>query len=1283
MNFRILFFFLVTIGLNSQTNKKQVSFRDLTVKDGLSQNSVVSIAQDSIGYLWFATQDGLNKYDGRTFTYYNKQYQDVTRSSYAQLGQVYTDTYGDLWSYSSNSIIEKYNYKTQVFDSICKVNSATVLFRKNQNTLWVGTLYSGMFEVDLESKLVIPLFEKQLEKLSVFEIKRIDDSIYLGTSKGVFSVKNDNLKSIPTTKDFAVSSIIKHNEDLVFGTYGNSVQSINLNTKTLGFKFASRFSNNLNVQDIFLDSKSRLWIATYGDGLHLLDSKDILTSFKANKEDPFALNYNDILKVYEDMTGNIWFGTDGAGLNYYDEHLVKFNTLTSKQVPDNISVDVIRSIAVDSLGTLWLGTSGKGLTQINKENNYYKTLTTENSILSSDRIMSLLLVDNNLWIGHQTKGLQILYPDGQFQSFKDLSNQSIWKIFKDTKNNIWLCTRTEGILKFDSDRGVLESYNQSNSILPNNIRTLEQVNDNELWIGTDNQGLYKFDMISKDIENINQIEDKIKSLCYVDSLLWIGTNGEGIKSLNPKTRELKLYVNDYDLPNKVIYALLPDDNGNLWVSTNKGISRFSPNDPNKHYVENYSIINGLQEFEFNTGAYFKGPDGQLYFGGIEGVNWFNPNTVSYNEIIPKTIISKFEVFGKEQQIIQKKTFKYNENTMTFTFAGLHFSHPEKNFYRYQLENHDKDWTFPEFSNVAHYTNLPPNEYTFKVMSSNYEGIWNKVPTTFTFKILKPWYATNLLLSIYGFLVLLTIYAIYRYFRFRWEVKTQLRLEHAETERLKKLDEFKTKLYTNISHEFRTPLTLISGPVDKQLERDDLLEENKKDLTLVKQNANRLLNLVNQMIDLSLVDSGQLSLKIVKGNLSVLLNQIVEAFQYKSQEKHITIDATINKIDTAYFDKDIIEKVVSNLLTNAIKYSPEESHISFDASQQENALVIAIVNHYNKVASRDLSKLFQRFYQDDEATEGIGVGLALVKELISLAKGTIIANNIDNNKIQFTVTLPINKESFTTSEIIDSLIAPIQDENSSNTEINNTTTILVVEDQNDVREFVASVFNNNYEVITANNGEAGIKKATKNLPDLIISDIMMPVKNGIELCNSIKQDRLTSHIPVILLTAKVGEENEIEGLKSGADAYITKPFNSKLLLVEVDRLIKSRQQLKELYSKEFIVNPDLAITSTETEFLKRLQTVLDAHITDPEFKSERMGELLQMSRTQLHRKLKSVYGLSTSEFIRTQRLKLSLQLLKESDATISEIAYQVGFNSPSYYIKCFKETYNSTPSDYYN
>lgn len=1287
---KLLFLLLVPCIVFSQNNK-QVAFRELTVEQGLSQNSVMSIAQDSIGFMWFATQDGLNKYDGRDFIHYDIQFEDVTRPKFSKLGKIYVSKTGALWIVSNSGKLEKYNQETDHFKTISNIGAISTLIQDKASDYYLGTYEKGIYKINHQTNDTVQFLNSKDANRTIYDFLETNDNIVLATTtNGFFEIKDStyNFREILPETNFSALSQSKNNT-IYIGSFGEGLFKKKQNetefSKFKGFALAS-LPENLIIQDLLVDKRNQLWVATYGQGVYLINfERENIQHFTENKNNPYALHYNDVLSLFEDNTGTIWLGTDGTGLSYYDEYLVKFNVLTNDQVPLNVNVDVIRAITKDAQNNIWAGTSGKGLTRLNIDNKDFYTYTTQNSNLLGDRIMSLLAYGDKLYIGHQTHGLQLMDSKGKITSFKETASFTIWKIYKDKNGTIWLGTRDHGLIRFDKDRGIVQQYTTDNSNLTtNNIRTIEQGTDNVLWIGTETNGLFKLNLQNNTIENIASVNNNVKSLYFDGTVLLIGTNGEGLQVYNPNDKTIQKFTKTEGLPNNVVYGILPDADGYLWISSNKGISKLKFQNNTVSVIENYGNYDGLQAFEFNTGAYFKDNDGILYFGGLEGINWFNPNQLSFNPIKPKTVISGFEVFNKERKLDQNQDLQYNENTVTFTFSSLHFSQPERNQYKYKLLNNDADWIAAGNSNVAHYTNLPPNDYEFQVISSNYDGVWNTEPATYSFTILKPWYSTNFAKAMYAGLFLLLGFYLYRYLKWRWEIKAQLRLEHEETERLKKLDDFKTKLYTNISHEFRTPLTLISGPIENQLAKPKISKEDKKELSLVKQNADRLLSLVEQMLDLSMIDSGQRKLVIKQGNLSILFKQLISAFQYKAAEKEITILSNIQDLKNVWFDKDIIEKVVSNLLLNAIKYAPKESKIVFEANKQEEVLVLSVINNSDHVGKKDLSKLFQRFYQDNKLSDGVGVGLALVRELVTLSKGTIIANNIDDDKIQFTVSLPINKAAFEDEVLVtDENIIIAEDEIEQATYVSNNEKplLLIAEDDADIRAFIISVFKKEYQIIEAENGEIGIEKALKEIPDLIISDIMMPEVDGIQLCNTLKTSELTSHIPIILLTAKVGEENEIEGIKTGADVYVTKPFNSEKLKIRVEKLIENRRQLQKHFSKTLSINPEIAITSAESEFLKRLQTVLDEHITDSEFTSDRFGKLMLMSRTQLHRKLKAITAMSASEFIRSQRLKLAIRLLKESDDSIAEIAYKVGFNTPSYFGKCFKEVYNCTPNEY--
>lgn len=1292
-------------------SEKQISFNNLTVEKGLSQNSVVSIAQDTTGYLWFATQDGLNRYDGRSFKYYNKQFEDVTRSTYSNLGKVYVDKENTIWIITISGNLEKYHDKEDTFKPVTNIKSVSNIFQDTDLNIYIGTYGKGLFKINYQNKDTIQLLNASDRTKTIYKFFQIKKDIIVTASNSVFHFKKGeatyNTFSNQKIFDDVNYSSISHldGNTLFVGTYGKGLFYTNYNdTELLPFKNLGTDSlpENLNIEASLIDKRNRLWIATYGQGVFVLDFKlQTIKNFVVQSHNPYALHYNDALCLFEDFTGTIWVGTDGAGLSYYDEHLSKFNLLTNNQTPENINIDVTRAISVSNNNNIWMGTSGKGLTVVNLNNEYYKTYTTDNSNISSNRIMSLRHINNELWIGHQGGGLNILDRNGVFNSYNKTSRvkldaSTIWCIYKDSKDNIWLGTRDSGLILFDKNKGVIETYvydkNNVNSISSNNIRIITEGKNGLLWIGTDDNGLSSINRDTKESKRYDIVPDKIKSLYFdkKNDVLWIGTNGNGLKKLDTKLSKLTTYNVESGLPNNVIYGIVPDADNNLWLSSNKGITKFTTN-ASKSTIVNYDNYDGLQALEFNTGAYFKDSNNYIYFGGLDGINWFNPKQLTINTSKPKTIISKFEIFTINQELVQNKEFKHNQNTVTFTFSSLHFSQPESNLYKYKLENHDTDWSESGNVNTAHYTNLPPDDYEFKVISSNYDGIWNENPAIYKFTIKQAWYANNIAKLIYLFLLFITGYLIYKYFKWRWYIKLQLKLEHAETMRLKDLDEFKTKLYANISHEFRTPLTLILSPAENQLSKKNISAENKSDLTLIQRNAKRLLNLVNQLLDLARLETGNLNLNVEKNDLGELLKQLTSSFQYKAKEKQIDFNTNISNITNVWFDKDLIEKIVYNLLSNAIKYAPNNGYVYFSAELQDKYAIITVINNGSTIKPEELGKLFTRFYQVNSFADGVGIGLALVKELVSLTHGTLVANTINTDEIQFTVTLPINKQLFNQEDINEtnnlvssySEVEIFEGKQEENNEIDTELPmVLIVEDDKHVRLYIESILESKYKILKASNGKIGIKKALKNIPDLIISDIMMPITNGIELCNSLKNNMLTSHIPIILLTAKVGEESELKGLEVGADDFITKPFISKILIKRIDNLINLRKSLQKRYSQHTILKAkDIAISSIDEIFLHKVEQVLEKHLSNPAFNASAFSKKMLISRMQLHRKLVALTGLSTTNFLRSQRLKQATLLLQNSDYTVSEIAYQIGFNAPSYFIKSFKDAYHCTPNDY--
>lgn len=1294
-----------------------ISFRHLSVKDGLSQNSVISIAQDSTGYLWLATQDGLNKYDGRRFDVFNYYFVDITKPTYSHLGKVYVDREGGIWIIPISEIPHVYDGKTNSFLPFSAVSGVSIIFQDKNLTTWFGTYTQGLFKKEKYSQEVQQVLNADDVKVIFTITEAPNGDIWLGCENKIISITagtrtvREYFPNGDKTKKINYSSLLfSYPGDLWVGSYGNGIWHKGKNSDfqrvEIDSSAAITLPNDLYVTSMFL-RKENIWIATYGDGLYQLDLRTRgLTHFSANKYRPGALHYNDILCIFEDYTGTLWFGTDGGGASYYDEYLEKFNYFTNHQTPEGIDIEVVRSIIKDAENNIWIGTSGKGLTKYSPQKGTWKTYkaSLNSSGLSSNRIMSLHMdADHDLWIGTQDGGLNIMRENEELIRYNSNSAVSlpavcIWDIFEDKEANIWLATRENGLIKFDKKKGVLKAYTKKeakNSLPSDNIRVIAQGAENSLWLGTENNGIShfypktgKFVNYQKTAEGDHSLgSNHIKSLYYAgNKILWIGTNGGGLTAFNVENKTFYTYSMEDGLPNKVIYAILPDEDHNLWLSSNKGITKFTPstNLRDRPKITNYYNYDGLAT-EFDTGAYFKAANGDLYFGALNGIYWFDPSHIKKMTTVPKTSITGFAVLNEAYPLENNVVLKSDQNTLSFSFSSLQFSLPQKNQYQYKLKSHEKNWVRSGNRNYARYTNLPAGDYEFLVKSSNYDGVWNEEPVSFRFSILNPWYLSNLAIVIYFLLLLTGLLLIYKYLKWRWQMQHKLKTKQEEANRLKELDEYKTQLYTNLSHEFRTPLTLITAPIRKQLQNQELKEEVKEDLQFVAHNTSRLLILADQLMELSKLESGAMKLKVQKGRLDVLLNSIHESFLHLAIQKKLQLSSSIAPLEDAWFDADAMEKIVNNLLGNAIKYTSSEGNIMFEVkNNHDREVYMAFTNDISEIKEKHTSGLFDRFYQSDSNSRGFGIGLSLVKELVSLSHGNIQAFYPNGRSIKFVLRIPINKAAFSQEELNTShenmALEDVSADFSST--VPKGAIILIVEDDRNMRKFIISLLHKNYKIIEAENGREGIEKALKIIPDLIISDVMMPKGTGTELCKCLKEDERTSHIPIILLTAGMGDEHEIMGIKTGADDYITKPFHPERLIIRVQKLIELREKLRDRYRQDiFLLPKDIAVTSVDEHFWHGVQKILDTQLVEPGFTAEKFSQQVGMSRMQLHRKLIALTGLSATAFIRSQRLKIAVDLLRKNDITIAEAAYSSGFNTPSYFTKCFREVYKKSPLEY--
>ena len=1304
--------YVLLISWLSVQSQKQVTFRPLSVKDGLSQNSAISITQDRTGFLWIATQDGLNKYDGRSFEKYKQYFKDITNPTYSKLGKVFVDSNDELWIIPISQIPHKLNKDNNTFEPLNEIEDASTIFEDQQKNIWFGSFSTGLYKLSFQTKKIEHIFGP--DKVSGINAITQDPSgnLWLSCEKYIVEIDPQQPENIlyhyPDGNKNSISNysfvLFDHENNQWVGSFGEGVWY--REPKDTLFKrpdiFIEDLKNSLNsiyVLTMLLDTKNQLWIGTYGDGLFKVDiAQSQLNQYLPEKHNPKTIQYKDILSIYEDHTGTIWFGTDGAGMNYYDPLLEKFNSVINFQTPENINIDVVRSITLDAQNNVWIGTSGKGLTRFSPKKNEWHTYQTDNKKgLRSNRIMSLLSDnDGDLWIGTQEGGLHIMDSNENiiaYPSLKNLENVTVWCLQNDTDDNKWVGTRESGLFLVNKKKGILRSFqkNDAGDGLPsNNIRAIAQEAGQFVWVGTQDDGICKIDLKTNEIKiykhepgNTNSLaSNQIKSLFYDNKgILWIGTNGNGLCALDIVNEQFYNYTVKEGLANDVVYATLPDEQNNLWLSSNRGITKFYV--PEKldstPKIVNYTNYDGLAT-EFNTGAYFKARNGNLYFGGLEGYYWFNPSDIEISTVLPKTVITKFEVFNTAKPLIPNLKLNYKENTVAFSFASLQFSLPIKNQYQFKLEGYDADWTLSGNENSARYTNLPPGNYTFKVISSNYDGVWNNKEDSYSFIIKKPWYLTHTAILMYLLFFLITLYLIYQYFKWRWNMKLQLKFERQETIRFKELNDFKAKLYSNISHEFRTPLTLINGPIKKQLENNPN-PDLKKDLILVENNTNRLLDLVNQMMELNKLDTGSLKLNPEKIHLGGFILSLLEPFEYLAKNRNLIFSHSLGPMPVTLFDPDIMEKIVGNLLGNAIKYTSEGGNIDFKAVVTEtNQLIINVSNDIDSILEEDTNKLFERFFQASHTNEGTGIGLSLVKELVEHLQGTVNASYSDDHKrITFELEIPVHLVD--DDEIDEEEATPTKEAVTITKKSNEVQPlVLLVEDNVSLLNFMSSLLEDEYKIITAKNGEEGVQTALKKIPDLIITDLMMPKLNGIELCSQLKNDEKTSHIPIIMLTGKTGPENEIAGLQSGVEEYITKPFNPKTFQIRIENILTTRKKLRAHYNKKNVFKPkDIAFTSTDEKFLIKVEGILNDYLQDTNFSAEKFSQLLGMSRMQLHRKLIALTGHNTTAFIRLERLKQAEKLLEKSGLTVAEVAYTTGFNSPSYFIKCYKKTFGKTPT----
>lgn len=1342
-------------------------FTRLNVNNGLSQNQINCIYRDSKGFVWFGTNAGLNRFDGTSFEVFSTE--NTVNGSIVNnyISAIAEDKAGNLWIATANgvSILNCQTYKFTDFDyrATTTYNCVDILYvnamaSDQAGNIWIGT-NNGCFFYDFSQKLVSHLLIDTTNCGSPSNginsiVQDNSGDIWMSTKNGFIIKYNPLTKTkekflIPDKSDRLTNSVTrmfidKDNDLWVGNLYGlflfrtekgswdnNLICQFN---ETEGLKRIGAISQNTDGQ---------IWVAADGGGAFVIDKKSMnITNIRHQPFDDQKLSSNGLSYVHCDHDGIVWFGTTKKGVCYYKRNVNKFRIYkNSANNSNSLTNNDVNAIVEDRKGNIWIGTDGGGVNYLDRKTQQITRM--EQKYLSPNSLSSNIIVSlfndhaNNLWIGTYFGGLNKYEPStGKFTIYKhnaeevtSISDDRIYGICEDHKNNLWIGTLGTGLNRLDPETGKFSWFNsQNSSICFDFINSVYRDKKNLIWASTTN-GLASFDDSSgtfkcfyNQANNKSTLTDNFVVNSFDDSrgFLWICTRN-GLNLMDRSNNTFRHFTTTDGLPSNSVHGIVEDKNGNLWLSSKNGISKLTlKNIQGIHQFDfsftNYSITDGLQGKEFNQLAALCASDGEIFFGGPDGLNAFYPDEIKEDTTVGKMIFTDFKIFNKsvpyghdyDNRILLEKpifntdkiSLKYHENSFTIEFIALNYFFPEKNVYSYKLEGFDNSWIKSEGNkNSATYTNLTNGTYIFRVKEIKGNSTGKEISLKIV--VLPPFWKSWIAYIIYAILIFLILIFLRRLILITERINMRIEHERLEAQHIHEIDTLKIKFFTNISHEFRTPLTLIMAPVEKLLA--ELKEKPEaKYLKLIEQNARRLLLMVNQLLDFRKLEVQGFNYNPSLGDIVAFLAETVSSFNNLSEQKHIQLvfRTKIKELNT-FFDKDKLEKIMFNLLSNAFKFTPGYGKVSVTLkikalnndpfNSEKNMLVIKVEDTGIGIPEDKIEKIFTRFFQVDstgQVEKGTGIGLSLVAEFVKLHEGEIFVTSEIGKGSCFKVLLPIINSGIPPGSAIE-VETELYQKQYVVAEKNEIPTaperpvLLIAEDNDDLRFYLKDNLLQKYQIYEASNGEEALRIITGTVIDLIISDIMMPVMDGIELCRRVKSDRTICHIPLILLTARSSEQQQLEGLSTGADDYITKPFNFQLLEAKISNIINLRRNARQLFkSKIRIEAKDITVTSLDEQFMHKAFELVEKNMAVTDYSVEAMSKDMGMSRTLLYKKILALTGRPPLEFVRTLRLKRAALLLTKSQLNVSEIAFQVGFNDPKYFSKHFKNEFGVLPSKYF-
>ncbi|PKG64464.1 MULTISPECIES: hybrid sensor histidine kinase/response regulator transcription factor [Pseudoalteromonas] len=1289
-----------------------------TNEQGLSQNSITCSTTDEKGFHWFATQGGLNRFDGYEFKHYkfNPSHPSIS-------GNWITDCLnlgnGHIWFATTSNGLNLLNTETGSFSVFNQYSTPPItnerissISSNSPQIIWIGHDKGQLTRLDTYTGTTELFSYQGTNHLNVvFKDVLFDDqkNLWLASSIGLikFDTQTHQFEHIPNSPEQLWQLKKAENGKFIIG--GKTGLSV-FDSNTLAFYNFEQLKN-VWVTDILFDDEKKLWVSTYGHGLYYQATDNLLSSeFHQLTHSPdlkHGLANDHLLSLYQDPQGIIWIGTDGYGLHRYDKRQAQFgHQKHQSNNPASISNDFVRAILKDSKNLLWVGTRDGLNKQTDTGFKRYKTDKNQDIGLTNNNIFSLYEDANKrVWIGTYGGGLLLYNPiNDNFSAFTvqshQLSSNRIYAIEGDLSGNLWLGSN-EGLTRFNPDTSQVTNFKYTadkNSISNNTVFSITYDSDNNaIWAGT-RAGLNKlslhdetFTHYQSDLKKPNSLtHDMVTSLHLQDkNTLWVGTFG-GLNKLNIQTNKV-INITEFDgLLNDNIFAIKQDSSGYLWLSSNQGLTRYAPQ---TQQMQHFLPANGIQHHSFILGAAFQADDGELFFGGINGFNQFDPLKLTLATQPPEPVITDLLIYNQSvatQQYIKNKTqtaklisytdrlfFKEEDGVIGFKFSALNSAEPPSQYqYAYKLAGLDKQFLYANKNQrQVSYSQLPAGSYHFIVKVKDQYGQWSDDKTMVALKVTPPWWKNNVAYVTYIMIVLFIMWLIITA-RYRANVAEQANLKEKE------LSNLKTQLLDNVSHELKTPLSLILAPLES-LQKSHKDSDTQQKLAMIQRNSYKLLDQINQLLQLSQRPSTAVK-HVTPYAIKPVVEQLIEDFTPLFKQKNITFEFEdlTQKTIPIKLELNHTISIISNLLSNAQKYTPNTGKVLLQLLTQKQTLIITVSDTGVGIDKEHLETIFQRFTRIDTSNQsGSGIGLALVKQLVEQYGGTIELKSELNKGSCFTVSLPTTQIDETSN-----LTALAVSKNNNLCAVKSNK-ILIIEDNDEMRDLITSLFISSFTCISAANGELGLALCKNEMPDLVISDVMMPVMDGYQFIKALRSDTAISHIPVLLLSAKADTHSKLKGLDLLADDYLSKPFEPQLLLSRVQGLLTIREVLNQhlkqqlpALSQTAQLDPQMA-QSKDYVFTERVKTTVKEHYQDEAFSVEEFAASLYLSPRALQLKMKALYNLTPSDYIRNIRLEFAQELLKNSELAIGLVAQQVGFNSQSYFARCFKAKYNMSPKQF--